>query len=873
MKRLLVLAVLAMPCLLTAQTLSTIPKGLKLVTPCHYAYGCAVSKNGSVLFTEFNHQQLRQYNANGTIQVRRTGLPGMFGIALDTANNIFVGRDLGDVGSPGKITKITPAGVETDIVSGITRPRQVTTDIAGNVYFTIESPYNIYKWTKVTATLSTLVSGLSYPPEGVAVANDGTIYFSEYGAPESGVAGTVKKRTTGGTVTTLATGFWRARGLVIDSANSYLYLCTEANQEDNGNSGLLAKIKIADGTWTKALEGIDYPQFPSLAPDGSIYFTLTRDSWLAAYNPATSSTDSSWASNANVKIGVSGGQWTGAGTGNQLKINIGNSATLQGTITAASANGTVHGWVRVPESLISLDSAEIYTGCLTPEHPVPGIFRLPKVTYQVDSGSCVITMMALRRHTGKRWPMQNIGTCSESPDASFAENPTAYLLYFAWNKTSRVDTVLSPSYNEPSSVFTIVKGSEPGWIYSGTPFASNGQTWFNQGKYNTVPSASAWAEQDLGSFSGKSKYVYVMWHKNGPYRPDSAHFRVYDYTEDKYNIIVDQTKHADRTSHADDTFSGWYLLGDKKINITPSTKLRIYQDGVVGANEYLQSDAILLSDYPVVDNTSLGAATNFEAMPNLSVSSTGATGIGNHWGMQGLGFQYSTTNGKSFAATLDTNVIKDLPYGDYYAEVSWDYTNTDNTNAINVRYAVNGMSTGDIINQNKAAQNQSGSFVQGNSSGTWSGFYRLGGVYSHSAVSPIVLSAGYDASLYASKRFIFDMVRFVPADGSSEVMSIHEPKPFEKIKQEELSKFVKLTNYPNPFSASTNIFYSIPTAGRVVLTIVNEAGQAINKLVNATQQPGKYNVSLDGTKMRTGKYYAVLYAGGVIRTQKLVVLR
>lgn len=363
---------------------------------------------------------------------------------------------------------------------------------------------------------------------------------------------------------------------------------------------------------------------------------------------------------------------------------------------------------------------------------------------------------------GQRWPMSNPGSCTESPAPGFSESPVAYLVYFAWNNTDRVTTILSPSYQETGQKSTIVKGSGAGWMYFGNPWPASSQSWLNAGKSNTPPSAASWTELDLGAFSGKSKYVYVMWHKNGTYRPDAARYRFYDYTLDKQVSIVNETLHADGLNHADDTFSGWYQLGKTKINITPSTRLRVSQDAPVAAPEYLQSDAVLLTDYPVVDNTSLGAAENFESMPVLSVSDTGPTGLGNHWGMQGLGQQYTVTGGKSWTARIDSNVVSDVPAGNYYVEVSWTYFYADNTNVTNAKYHVNGTLLSDVINQNRSATNQAGSFVQGNSVGTWSGFYRLSGTYYyHKTSNPLSVSMVYDSSLYGGKRLVADMVRFV----------------------------------------------------------------------------------------------------------------
>jgi len=851
---------------LQGQTLTDVPSGLRLIAPVNYSYGCAVSSDGSVYFSEFNTQQLKQVDSDGVVQVKRIGLSGMFALTFDSSDNLFVGRDLGDTNNPGKITRITPAGVETDIVTGITRPRGITTDDDGNVYFATESPSQISRWNKNTETVDILVTGLQYPAEGIAIASDGTLYFSLYGSPSNGIPGSIRKRKPNGTISTLVnSGIWRSRGLVIDSANEFLYLCTEADQEDHGNSGLLAKIKISDGTLTNELEGIDYPQFPSLGLDGNIYFTLTRENWLAMYNPNVTTSISNWSENADVKIGLSEGEWTSGGDSNNLTIKVGNTLTLTGNISASETDGTVHGWIRIPENLLSVDTSELYSPCYPSEHPTPGIFKLPEITYTSDSGSCLISSIVVRGHVGQRWPMENPGTCNESPATGFSEEPIGYLIYFSWNKTDRVETILAPAYSDDNKTFSIMKGSEPGWIYTGVAWNQNGQSWLNSGKTISTPNSNAWAEKDLGAFSGKSKYIYVMWHKNGSYRPDGAKYKVYDYTEDISINIINQTFHADNLNHGDDTFSGWYLLDNKKINITPSTRIRISQENPVDASrEFMQSDAILLSDYPIIDNTSFGSASDFESNPNMSVGSSGSQGIGNHWGMQGLGYQYSVMDGKSFAIKLDPNVYTDLLEEDYAVEVSWNYLDINGLNVTNAKYSVNGTQTNDQINQNLKASNQSGSFVEGNSIGSWSGFYRLEGAFEHTSVSPIIVNSGYNSSLYSGKRFVFDMIRFVPV---SQISTLNTQN-FNFLKSDK----IQLSIYPNPVRFVTRLSYSLPNSGRVIIKIYNIKGVCVSDLVNQYQEKGAQTFNFRNQNLSKGFYYCLLSFNGKTITSKLIIL-
>jgi hypothetical protein len=141
---------------------------------------------------------------------------------------------------------------------------------------------------------------------------------------------------------------------------------------------------------------------------------------------------------------------------------------------------------------------------------------------------------------------------------------------------------------------------------------------------------TAWAEFDLSSLARKSKYIYIVWHKNGIYIPHAAHYELSDINGIKVNVVIDETKHANGLDLSNDTFSGWYPLSNKKISLTPTSKLRAFKDTSATTNEYLQADAVMLSDYPVIGNASPGSNDNFGYMNALSVPDAGPTGVGNH---------------------------------------------------------------------------------------------------------------------------------------------------------------------------------------------------------------------------------------------------
>jgi hypothetical protein len=69
-------------------------------------------------------------------------------------------------------------------------------------------------------------------------------------------------------------------------------------------------------------------------------------------------------------------------------------------------------------------------------------------------------------------------------------------------------------------------------------------------------------------------------------------------------------------------------------------------------------------------------------------------------------------------------------------------------------------------------------------------------------------------------------------------------------------------NYPNPFNPATVISYDIPSAGKVTLSVYDVLGQVVTTLVNQEQQPGRYDVTFDGSKLSSGVYFYRLSVGG-----------
>ena len=403
------------------------PNGLHVLAEAAYSFGTTVTGSGDVYFTEFGNQRIQRFNvSDGSLTTIVTDRPGLYGITTDQQGNIFYAQD-SDVGT-GRIVKRTPSGSEEVICSGLTRPRQLSTDVDGNVYAVLETR-SILKWNSATGNVQTVVNSLqiqaSSPPQGVAVASDGRIYFSTYSEMGSyGVAlqpGGVWVRETNGSISQVAGGLWRARGLAFHP-NGKLYAVTEANAWDQGNSGLLVEIDPTKKTTKNLLAGIDYAQFPAVGPDGRIYVTAARDEKLVAYDPAQQFTSQAIAE-PDLQLSVENATWreTIAQAAFPLGLKI-DSVAVDGYLTFGQGASDASMWLKLPASRFSAFDPN-------QSAPGPGFFQTPTVTVDWRYGDSQGFAVPLRDHVRCRWPMTNVGTVNESPAPDFSEDPEAFLVY------------------------------------------------------------------------------------------------------------------------------------------------------------------------------------------------------------------------------------------------------------------------------------------------------------------------------------------------------------------------------------------------------------------------------------------------------------
>lgn len=102
---------------------------------------------------------------------------------------------------------------------------------------------------------------------------------------------------------------------------------------------------------------------------------------------------------------------------------------------------------------------------------------------------------------------------------------------------------------------------------------------------------------------------------------------------------------------------------------------------------------------------------------------------------------------------------------------------------------------------------------------------------------------------------------------SLENVNLLMPKLVSTVSEDDYS----ISNYPNPFSTSTLISYSIPVKGFVSVNVYNVLGELVSTLVNAEQNAGSYNVNYDALNLQRGVYYYKLEVNGVTKTRSMVI--
>lgn len=82
-----------------------------------------------------------------------------------------------------------------------------------------------------------------------------------------------------------------------------------------------------------------------------------------------------------------------------------------------------------------------------------------------------------------------------------------------------------------------------------------------------------------------------------------------------------------------------------------------------------------------------------------------------------------------------------------------------------------------------------------------------------------------------------------------------------------------VSNFPNPFSTSTTISYSLLQDAQVVLEVYDVTGKRVQVIENAHRSAGNYTTVYDASKLESGIYFLKVGVNGVYETHKLSVVK
>jgi photosystem II stability/assembly factor-like uncharacterized protein len=205
----------------------------------------------------------------------------------------------------------------------------------------------------------------------------------------------------------------------------------------------------------------------------------------------------------------------------------------------------------------------------------------------------------------------------------------------------------------------------------------------------------------------------------------------------------------------------------------------------------------------------------------------------------------SGNNGLIFFADQGVNqgIYRSTDYGETWSKI---YNNSVySLSLFNNKYVVAGLPAGEGI------------LFSSNLGNTWE--YLNEGIHSNAIIIwNIIDSDGY---LYASASGL-------GLYKSNQILtSVNVQVPNEKI------SFSLEQNYPNPFNSTTNIKYSIPQAGRVILKVYDIAGRVVAVLLDRYQETGSYDVIFQSKDLASGIYFYTLTSGKFTSTKKLILLK
>ncbi len=260
----------------------------------------------------------------------------------------------------------------------------------------------------------------------------------------------------------------------------------------------------------------------------------------------------------------------------------------------------------------------------------------------------------------------------------------------------------------------------------------------------------------------------------------------------------------------------------------------------VMARKYLPDTKLLINDYGIInDNT---ATTTYLTIINLLKDRGLIDGIG----VQGHRFELEKANTTTLINNLDRLYATGLPI--YISEM--DLGNLDNAG---------------VPDDNQQLQLYQKIFPV---------------LWSHPGVKGITLWGYVEGEMWQSSCYlVLKNGTWRPAlTWLAQYIKDNTPAATNEIEYIFHDDITLEQNYPNPFSTSTEIIFSMAEPANVSLKIYNNLGIEVATLVDGYFNPGKYSVNWNtenssGSEIKEGIYYCKLIAGKEIIVRKMLLIK
>ncbi|MEM6645633.1 MAG: S8 family serine peptidase [Bacteroidota bacterium] len=104
-------------------------------------------------------------------------------------------------------------------------------------------------------------------------------------------------------------------------------------------------------------------------------------------------------------------------------------------------------------------------------------------------------------------------------------------------------------------------------------------------------------------------------------------------------------------------------------------------------------------------------------------------------------------------------------------------------------------------------------------------------------------------------------------------VAAQQPRTSTTVETETPTAFTVSGNYPNPFSATTNIGYTLADAAEVEIAVFNMVGQQVSSMRPGYQAAGQHEVMFEAGTLPSGMYYYHVSTGSERVTQTMTIVR